>query len=126
MWKIIFIFIVAAGSFWFGYYKLDIHVKTSIVENIHPEKIFPITEHKSFVFVMYAHNQSAWCERSLSSIFEQDYDHYRIIVVDDGSSDGTGGKIKQFITENNCEAKVIVIHNETKTGPGGLPLSSSR
>jgi len=80
------------------------------------EKEFPLAEHKSFVVVLYAQNQALWCERALRSIFEQDYDHYRVIVIDDGSTDGTADLAKRFVLDNNQAEKVILIHNETTLG----------
>jgi hypothetical protein len=113
MWRLIFVFIAALGGFWFG---KGPEVKEKAIPNIHPEKNFGISEHKSFVIVLYASNQAAWCERALRSIFEQEYDHYRLIFVDDGSSDGTGEKANQFIIDNNQTGKAIVIRNEMKAG----------
>ncbi len=114
MWRLILVFLVALGGFWFGKTPQPKKSKSSIV--VHPETDFPIVEHKSFVVVIYAHNQALWCERALRSIFEQDYDHYRVVLVDDGSTDRTVEKANQFIVDNNQADKVILIHNETRIG----------
>jgi hypothetical protein len=73
-------------------------------------------EFKSFAVVLYAQNDSAWCERALRSIFEQDYDYARLIVIDDASRDGTMEKIKQFILANGQEHRTVLIQNETPLG----------
>lgn len=109
----ILIFLVALGGFWMGKAPLK---NSAALTQIHPEKEFPVAEHKSFVVVVYAYNQSLWCERALRSIFEQDYDHYRVILIDDGSTDGTSEKANQFIIDNNQGEKVILIRNETRLG----------
>jgi len=109
----ILVLLVAFAGFWFG--KAPVKKQKTLVE-VHPEKQFPLSEHKSFVVVMYAYNQVSWCERALRSVFEQDYDHYRVIVIDDGSVDGTAEKASQFIVDNHQEDKVIFIRNETRRG----------
>jgi glycosyltransferase involved in cell wall biosynthesis len=113
MWRLILIFLVALGGFWMG--KAREVPKKSLA--VHPEKEFPITEHKSFAIVVYAHNQALWCERALRSVFEQEYDHYRVIVIDDGSLDGTAEKTNQFIVDNNQAERVTLLRNETRLGP---------
>lgn len=77
---------------------------------------FPVVEHKSFVIVLYGHNMADWCERALTSVFEQDYDHYRVIFIDDASTDGTVEKVKQFVLANHQEEKVVLIRSETGMG----------
>ena len=115
MWRIVVIFLVALGGFWLGK-EPNVVEKKEAVAQVFPEKEFPVAEHKSFVAVVYAYNQALWCERTLKSIFEQDYDNYRVIFVDDGSTDETFEKASQFIVDNNQEQKVILLRNETKLG----------
>jgi len=113
----ILIFLIALAGFWMGMGKEGPPKKPQLIAmNTHPEKEFPVTEHKSFVIVIYAHNQAIWCERALRSVFEQDYDHYRVILVDDGSIDQTGERAKQFIVDNNQDEKVILMCNEQRVG----------
>ena len=81
------------------------------------EKEFPLSERTSFALIVYAHNQSPWCERALRSIFEQEYDYYRVIFIDDASSDDTFDTAKSFILENNQDQRVILMRNEEEQGP---------
>ncbi len=87
-----------------------------VVAGIHPEKEFPITEYKSFAIVLFAHNDAAWCERALYSIFAQDYDYYRVLFIDDGSRDDTYEKVRDFVIANQQEHRVILMRNETEMG----------
>lgn len=112
--RLILLFLVAMGGVWLGASK-----KNQYVISIDNTKEFPLTEQKSFVFVLYAHNQSDWCKRALRSIFEQDYPHYRLVMVDDASLDTTESVAKEFIVANNQEEKVIFIKNESFLGPVG-------
>ena len=113
MWRMILVLLVALAGFWFGKEPVK---HSQPLADIHPEKEFPLSEHKSFVIVIYGYNQASWCERSLRSVFEQDYDHYRVIYIDDGSVDLTAEKANQFIVDNNQQEKVIFIRNETRMG----------
>lgn len=87
-----------------------------MIVGIHPEREFQPVEFKSFAIVLYARNDAHWCERSLRSIFEQDYDAFRLLFVDDGSSDNTFERVQNFIIENQQEHRTILIRNETPIG----------
>lgn len=110
-----FVLLLLVG-FWFGQ-PAKLEKQAELFTHIHPNKEFPVSEHKSFVIVVYAYNDALWCEKALSSIFEQDYDHYRVIVIDDGSVDQTHQKAKEFILKNNQDAKVVLLKNHEKLGP---------
>ncbi len=114
MWRVILMFLVAAAGFWFGNAPKK---EKNIALNVHPEKEYALTEHKSFVVVVYAYNQALWIKKALSSVFEQDYDHYRVILIDDASTDGTAEEANQFVVDNNQDGKVLLFRNETKLGP---------
>ncbi len=87
-----------------------------LLEKIAPQKECALSEHKAFAIVLVAHNGAAWCERALRSVFEQDYDYFRVLFVDDGSMDNTFERAQQFIVDNHLEERVIAMRNETKAG----------
>jgi cellulose synthase/poly-beta-1,6-N-acetylglucosamine synthase-like glycosyltransferase len=87
-----------------------------LAQHIHPECDASLSEYRSFAIVLYAHNAASWCEESLRSIFEQDYDHYRVLFVDDGSIDRTLEKAQQFILDNKQDHRFIAMRNESKLG----------
>lgn len=101
-------------GFWFGYIP-----KKEVKLAIHPEKDFPLIEYKPFVFIVYGANHGAWCERSLRSIFSQEYEHYRVVFIDDASTDGTFEKVKDFAFAMQQNHRVILLRNEQKLGPVG-------
>ncbi len=85
--------------------------------SVDPNRDCPVIESKPFVFAIYSYQQAAWCQRALRSIFEQEYDNFRVIFFDDGSSDDTFEKVQAFALENNQEHRIILIRNEERLGP---------
>jgi hypothetical protein len=84
--------------------------------DVHPEREYSLTENKSFTFVVYALNQALWCERSLESIFAQEYEFYRVIFVDDASTDSTYETAQNFVMSAAQDSRVILMRNETRLG----------
>jgi len=87
-----------------------------IVSRIHPERTHPVTDYKSFVIVLYAYNDADWCERSLRSIFSQDYENFRLLLIDDDSSDQTMERVRDFIVASSQQHRVILMQNESFCG----------
>ncbi len=90
--------------------------KKQEVKLFHPEREYPLTEHRLFTFVVYASNQAPWCERSLESIFAQDYEAYRVIFIDDASTDATYETARNFVMKAAQDSRVILMRSETKLG----------
>ena len=73
-------------------------------------------EEKPFVLIVPSYNNSSFIEHNLRSIFTQNYQNYRIIYIDDHSSDDTYAKAKKLIQELGQETRVLLIHNEQNQG----------
>lgn len=87
-----------------------------LAKHIHPELEVLVAEAKSFVVVLVTQQDADWCERSLRSIFEQEYENFRLILIDDGSTDGTFERASHFILSCGQEHRAILIQNETSCG----------
>ncbi|MEN9343768.1 MAG: hypothetical protein RLZZ453_555 [Chlamydiota bacterium] len=68
---------------------------------------------KPFVIVIPSYNNQQWCVANLSSVLSQDYTNYRIIYIDDSSSDGTKALADAFAVNY---PRVTVIHNTQRVG----------
>lgn len=55
--------------------------------------------------------------RNLDSIFQQEYQNYHVVYVNDASTDGTGEYVKLYMEENEIPPeKYVIINNEKHQG----------
>ncbi|HSX37972.1 MAG TPA: glycosyltransferase family A protein [Chlamydiales bacterium] len=104
-------------GYWMGKEPRPQKEKMVLQDTPHPEIDFPLQEEKSFVLVIYAYKNGTSLERALKSIFEQDYENFRVIFYDDHSEDGTFENVQSFVLENKQEHRVILIKNPERIGP---------
>jgi glycosyltransferase involved in cell wall biosynthesis len=88
--------------------------RTKVVES--PKESVKIAVEKPFVIVIPSYNNAKWCEENLRSVFEQNYDNYRVIYIDDASTDGMDLKVKNFIAESKKQNRVQFLRNEKNLG----------
>ena len=78
--------------------------------------------------IIPCHNHAQYVQQAMKSMVEQDYPNKTLVVVDDGSSDGSFDKAKELLTEVNKEgenliggligkADTVIIRNEEPSGP---------
>jgi len=48
------------------------------------------------------YNGERYLEKTLNSVLAQDYSNFEIVIIDDGSSDGTAKIIERFASQNKC------------------------
>lgn len=78
------------------------------------EKKFKVTEQKPFAIIIPSYNNSRFCERNLRSVLDQNYENFRIIYIDDCSTDDTYEKVKNYLL--NQPIKATLIHNNANKG----------
>lgn len=66
------------------------------------------------VILICSYNNEPWIEKNLDSVFCQQYENFRVIIVDDASTDKTLQKYKEYIHNHNLEKKVTLIHNKQR------------
>jgi hypothetical protein len=71
-----------------------------------------------FVFIIPSYNNEEWFERNLKSILFQNYTKWRIIYINDMSSDNTMQKVKSFIKTYHLESRIHLIENIERTFQG--------
>ena len=76
---------------------------------------YPAQE-KTMVIVIASYNNKTWYKRNLTSVFMQKYTNYRVIYIDDASSDGTGNLVETYLKEHQLEQKITLIKNKENLG----------
>jgi len=74
------------------------------------------TEEKPFVIIVPSYNNSEWVDKNLNSIFSQAYTNYRVIYIDDCSSDNTYELVKNYIEQHNLCDRITIIKNNSRKG----------
>lgn len=68
----------------------------------------------NFVIVIASYNNESSCERNLMSALGQDYPNYRIIYINDNSSDQTLEHVQRIIAEHDIDGRVQLIDNHKR------------
>ena len=63
-------------------------------------------EQKAITILMVTHNAREYIERALCSVFDQNYENYTLLVMDDCSDDDTVSFIKKYTSERGCSQHV--------------------
>ena len=69
---------------------------------------------RPIVLLITSYNNSSWYKKNLDSAFCQQYKNFRIIYVDDCSTDGTGDLVEKYIQERGWQDHVILVKNEIR------------
>ncbi|RTL07410.1 glycosyltransferase family 2 protein [Candidatus Dependentiae bacterium] len=72
------------------------------------------TEEKKIVAITCMYNNEQWVEKNLSMIISQKYHNFKIIIVDDASTDNTSSIIQTFIKSHGIEEKTTFIQNKLR------------
>lgn len=71
---------------------------------------------KFFVIIVPSYNNEMWYLKNLDSIFSQKYENYRVIYINDASTDRTGELVQQYLKDNHLENKCTYIENRENQG----------
>lgn len=71
---------------------------------------------REIIILTASYNNKDWYKWNLDSIFAQDYQNYRVIYVDDLSTDGTAQLVEQYIKEKGQQHRVTLIKNTEHKG----------
>jgi len=71
---------------------------------------------KKMAVIIPSYNNRQWYQRNLSSAVAQDYQHFRVVYVDDCSSDGSGELVERFITDRRLGNLIHLTRNPVRVG----------
>ena len=69
---------------------------------------------RPIVVVVCSYNNEQWTENTLDSIMTQEYDNFRVIIVDDCSTDNNANVISRYITDHDLADRITFIRNEKR------------
>jgi glycosyltransferase involved in cell wall biosynthesis len=69
---------------------------------------------RPIVVVVSSYNNEQWTEHTLNSIMLQEYTNFRVIIVDDCSTDNNAAIIQRYITDHHLEDRITFIHNDIR------------
>src|SRR5271154_5323007 len=72
---------------------------------------------RKIAVVIPSYNNCRWYKRNLGSVFAQDYrGNFRVIYIDDGSLDGTGALVREYIAKHDSAPLVTLACNSYRVG----------
>jgi glycosyltransferase involved in cell wall biosynthesis len=71
---------------------------------------------KPMVVIIPSYNNQKWVENNLRSVFSQNYENYRVIYIDDYSTDDTYESVQKLVEKYEQQNRVTVIHNDIRRG----------
>jgi glycosyltransferase involved in cell wall biosynthesis len=74
------------------------------------------TSEKSFVIITASYNNKDWYQRNLDSIFSQTYPNWRLVYINDFSTDGTGELVQEYVQAQGMQDKVLQLNNKRRRG----------
>ncbi|MCI5051722.1 MAG: glycosyltransferase family 2 protein [Simkaniaceae bacterium] len=73
-------------------------------------------EQKPFVILICSYNNAAYYEENLTGALNQRYENYRVIYVNDVSTDGTGEGVEKLIATHPKGERVTLFNNNERCG----------
>jgi len=74
------------------------------------------SDERPLVIVIPSYNNAQYYQKNLDSVFNQKYENYRVIYIDDCSPDGTYDLVKQYVAECAQEDSIILLKNKERRG----------
>lgn len=94
--------------------RQDESKKYSVLNTFAPASY--VLKNRPFTIVIVGYNNGATVEKTLSSVFSQNYENYRIIYIDDASDNGSYDLARDRIYESDRLPQVTLVHNEDHLG----------
>jgi GR25 family glycosyltransferase involved in LPS biosynthesis len=96
----------------------DIEKYNIFISDFNILKILKLTKNTRFVFIIPSYNNEKWIEKNISSVIKQLYPLWRIIYIDDNSTDFTNSLINEIVKREKIEDKFTLIKNNERMYQG--------
>ncbi len=71
---------------------------------------------KAFVILICAYNNAKYCEKNLFSAITQRYKNFRIVYIDDASTDGSFAMVSRMASRSDLTDRISLIKNSENKG----------
>ena len=75
-----------------------------------------VVSQKPMVIIIPSYNNALWSKRNLDSLFMQHYENYRIIYINDASTDDTDFLVRNYVMLNHQKHRFTYIKNSERKG----------
>ncbi len=75
-----------------------------------------INGEKYIIVIIPSYNNIRWYKRNLDRLFQQQYNNYLVLYIDDCSTDNTYEFVRSYISAHGQTRRVLLIHNEQRQG----------
>jgi len=78
--------------------------------------LFSLFAERPIVVLTTSHNNKKWVSKNISSILNQDYSNFRVIYIDDASTDGTAKAVAKIVTRHPKKSIFHLVRNPKRIG----------
>lgn len=71
---------------------------------------------KPFVIVIPSYNNEKYCQQNILSVLGQEYQNFRVIYLDDASTDRTFERVEAIVKDSPLKGRVTLVHREKNVG----------
>ena len=82
------------------------------------------TSKAAISIIIPVYNVSEWLDQCLESVVNQTFSDFEVILIDDGSTDGSGQKCREW-AEKDCRIRLISKSNEGPSKARNLGLQKA-
>ena len=97
-----------------SYNLTSLRMKEGNIDGVSYKDISRIIEgdNKTFIFVIPSFNNEKYFKKNLDSVLSQKYKLWRVVYIDDCSTDNTYNLVSNYIKTNNLQNKFILLKND--------------
>lgn len=75
-----------------------------------------VSRYRPFAILIPSYNNAKYFKKNLQSVLDQRYPHFRVVYIDDASTDGTGDFVSDFLKTEDKSQRVYLLKNTENQG----------
>jgi len=77
---------------------------------------YKLTRPLTFYIVTPSYNNEQWCIKNLEAVVQQEYPHWKMVIVNDCSTDRTSELLHAYLEEHQLQERVLLVDNKQRCG----------